>query len=136
MERDREDRSPEDEGIPDIGRPHPLQRETGDEGLLLPGDEPVAVDDPGTTAAEQREGESLEERLEEEAPDVEPGRRRPPGRLREEGWGLTDQEKDQIADEAEDDTDGATAEESAMRVEDDPGGLTDGSDSYVEDTPS
>ena len=133
---DDEDRSPEDEGIPDIGRPHPLQRDTGDEGLLIPGDEPVAVDEPGTTATEQREGESLEERLDEEAPDAEPGVRRPPGRLREQGRGLTDQEKDVIADEAEGDNEGATAEEAAMRIEDDPGGVTGGPDSYVEDTPS
>jgi hypothetical protein len=131
-----EERSPEDEGIPDPGRPHPLQRETGDEGVLVPGDEPEAVEDPGTTAAEQREGVPLDERLDQESPAKEPGVRRRAGRLREEGWGLTDQEKDEIADEASGDTDGASAEEAAMRIEEDPGGTTGGPDSYVEDTPS
>lgn len=135
MDDDRDERSPEDEGIPDPGRPHPLQRDTGDEGLLPPGEEPLVLDDPGTTAAEQRRGAPLEDRLEEETPDREKGHRPRVGRLRERGRGLTDQEKDEIADEAPEDRDGATAEEAAMRVEDEPGGITGGPDSYVEDQP-
>ncbi|WP_329171704.1 DUF5709 domain-containing protein [Streptomyces sp. NBC_01477] len=35
-----------------------------------PPERPYAVDKPGTTAAEQREGENLDERLSEEVPDV------------------------------------------------------------------
>jgi hypothetical protein len=135
MDEDRDERSPEDEGIPDPGRPHPLQRDTGDEGLLLPDDEPRALDETGTTATEQRRGAPLEDRLHQESPDRETGDRRRVGRLRERGRGLTDQEKDEIADEAREDRDGATAEEAAMRVEDEPGGTTGGPDSYVEDQP-
>jgi uncharacterized protein DUF5709 len=135
MGDDRDERRPEDEGIPDPGRPHPLQRDTGDEGLLPPGDEPLVLDDPGTTATEQRRGAPLEDRLDEEAPAKETGDRPGVGRLRERGRGLIDEEKDEIAEEAPEDRDGATAEEAAMRVEDEPGGVTGGPDSYVEDQP-
>jgi Family of unknown function (DUF5709) len=106
-----------------------------DEGVSVPGDEPQGVDDTGTTASEQREGAPLEDRLEEETPDRESGDRPRVGRLRERGRGLTDHEKDEIADEAPEDQDEATAEEAAMRVEDEPGGTTGGPDSYVEDQP-
>jgi hypothetical protein len=135
MDRERDERSLEDRGIPDVGRPHPLQRDTGDEGLLPPGDEPAGVDETGTTATEQREGTPLDERLAEEEPEGRGAGRPRVGRLRERGWGLTDQEKDEVAEEAEDDVDGATAEEAAMRIDDEPGGVTDAPDSYVEDSP-
>ncbi|SHL40545.1 DUF5709 domain-containing protein [Actinacidiphila paucisporea] len=42
-----------------------------DEGYSPP-DRPLAVDEIGTTAAEQRSGESLDERLPRERPDVQP----------------------------------------------------------------
>jgi hypothetical protein len=137
MERDRGPReeSPEDEGIPDIGRPHPGKRDTGDpqEGLVLPRDEPTAVEDHGTTAAEQREGEPLDERLREEERDRERPRRPAVGRLIEEGSGLVDLEKDEVADDAPDDIDGASAEEAAMRIVEEAPGATDHPDSYVEE---
>ena len=127
--------SPEDEGIPDHGGPAPGKEETGDqqEGLLPPGDEPRAAEGFGTTAGEQRERESIDERLAEEAPDREPEKDRGLGRLVEPGSGLSDQEKDEIAEEAEDDRAGLSAEESAMRDEEDPEGLAEGPDRYVED---
>ena len=46
-----DDNSPEQARVPDPEEPS------------LPGDEPLAVDAPGTTAAEQREGETLDEKL-------------------------------------------------------------------------
>jgi hypothetical protein len=127
--------SPEDEGIPDHGGPAPGKQATGDqqEGLLPPGDEPRAAEGFGTTAEEQREGESLDERLNDETPDRNAEEPQHIGRLVEPGSGLTDQEKDEIAEEAEDDRAGLSAEEEAMRDEEEPGGLTGGPDQYVEE---
>lgn len=136
-ERRREpvEASPEDEGIPDHGGPAPGKQATGDqqEGLLPPGDEPRAVEAFGTTADEQREGEPLEERLEDEVPDRNPEEPHHMGRLVEPGSGLTDREKDEVAEEAENDRAGLSAEEEAMREEEEPSGLTDGPDQYVEE---
>ena len=131
--RETEHESPEDEGIPDIGRPHPAKRATGDpqEGLILPGESARAAEDTGVTAEEQREGAPLEERLAEEQPDGEPGQRHDAGRLVDDG-AVLDEEKDLVADEAEGELEGRSAEEAAVRVEDEPGGLTDGPDSYLE----
>ena len=138
MEREPRDgpefESPEDEGIPDIGRPHPAKRATGDpqEGIVVPRDEPRASEDWGTTAAEQREEEPLEDRLREEVPDREPGQRPEAGRLVEEGSGLLDEEKDLVAPDLEEETGGLSAEEAAVRLEESPGGVVDHPDDYVE----
>lgn len=133
----REEDAPEDEGLPDLDPRLPQKEATGDaqEGLMLPRrDHPRGAADFGTTPAEQREGEPLGDRLDEEQPDVEPGGRDEAGRLVEEGRGLTDQEKDEVADDADADTRGKTAEEAAVRVEDDaPGGTSDDRDRYVEE---
>jgi hypothetical protein len=53
------------------------------------------------------------------------------GRLVEEGSGLTDREKDEVAEEADNDRAGFTAEEAAMREDEEPGGVTGGPDQYV-----
>ena len=142
MERDPNEtsahESAEAEGIPDIGRPHPLKRDTGDpqEGLMVPPrDEARAAEDHGVTAEEQREGLPLDDRLAEEVPDTEPGARETPGRLREEGFGFVDDEKDLVGEAAEDEVEDLTAEEAAVRVEETPGGLVGGPDSYLEDDP-
>ena len=131
---DPEYTSPEDEGIPEEDRPHPRKVSTGDpqEGLLLPGDRPRG-DDWGNTAEEQREGEPLDRRRTRERPEGESGSRPDAGRLREEGFGLADHEKDEVATEAPDDTSGRSAEEAAVRVDRDPRGATDGRDRYVEE---
>ncbi len=126
--------SPEDEGIPDHGGPAPGKEETGDpqEGLLPPSDEPRAAEDFGTTAEEQRAGESLDDKLAEEVPERSPDTRPEFGRLVEPGSGLGDEEKDEVAEEAEDDRAGVSAEEAAVRDEEEPGGSTGGPDRYVE----
>ncbi len=50
----------------------------------------------------------------------------------EDGRGLTDEEKDEVADRAGDDTQGMTAEEAAVRIEDEaPGGTADEDDRSV-----
>jgi hypothetical protein len=127
--------SPEEEGIPEHGGPAPGKRETGDqqEGLLPPGDEPRGAEGFGTTAREQRERESLDQKLAEEASDVEPGKRPGSGRLVEPGSGVSDEEENEVAEEADDDRSGLSAEEAAMRDEEEPGGLTGGPDRYVEE---
>jgi hypothetical protein len=120
----------EQEGEPDHGG-----RTSGDpdERTIPPGEEPRASESPGTTAAEQREGRDLDRRLEEEEPEAGRGPRERARRLREQGSGLADQEKDLVADEAEA-ISGPTAEEDAVRVEEDqaPGG-SEGPDRYNED---
>ncbi len=98
----------------------------------------------GTTLAEQRQGESLEQLLAEEEPDIDPyadGRdddedeltRRGyeqderAGRLlaEDEGFG-EDDEPDLVARDAGVDAGGAGAEEAAIHVVDDPDGAGDG----------
>lgn len=116
----------EDQGIPDLQDGYPEQEWAEDpQQAPVPGDEPMAVDDYGTTAEEQREGESLDGRLRREEPDVgaagageEPRRS---GRLVQEDEGVRDDtESEEIAQDVGPDTGGFTAEESAMRVEDEP----------------
>jgi len=100
----------------------------------------------GTTVAEQRAGESLDERLAEEEPDVDPyaedgddedeltrrgyGRQPRAGRLvaRDEGFGADD-EADVVARDVGVDAGGASAEEAAVHLiddGDDPDGVGDG----------
>jgi hypothetical protein len=125
---------PEDEGIPDLDQALPQKEETGDpqEGLVVPRDEPRAVEENGTTAEEQREGESLDERLAREEDEDGPGSRESAGTLAEEGSGLTDVEKDEVGEQAEA-AEGRSAEEEALRVEPEAPGGTDRPDSYVEE---
>jgi hypothetical protein len=117
----------EDEGIPDLQDGHPEQNWAEDpQRAPLPGDEPVALDDYGTTAEEQRTGESLEGRVRREEPEPsvsgavdEPPRRA--GRLVEVDEGARpDTEKDAVADDIGPDAGGFSAEEDAVRVEEDP----------------
>lgn len=102
-----------------------------------PPERPYAVNKPGTTAAEQREGESLDERLDEEEPDVggQPGEGgedpeadagtagdRRSGRLVAPGQGMERPARDGVAavDVGVDDA-SASAEEAAVHQVDDPG---------------
>jgi hypothetical protein len=99
----------------------------------------------GTTAAEQREGETLDQRLAEEVPDIDAdddsdedededelsrrGYEREPraGRLFAEDEGLgPDEEPDAVAFDAGVDSGAASAEEAAMHIVDDPNGSGDG----------
>lgn len=74
MSRNMPERDPhsrfEDEGIPDLQSGTPGQQWAVDpEEEPLPGDRPIAVDDFGTTAEEQIEGEPLAGRLAREVPE-------------------------------------------------------------------
>ena len=114
----------EDEGIPDHGG-----RPSGDpdERSVAPADEPQAD---GTTAEEQREAPSLEERLEAETP--EDTRRRRERELAETTTGPLDDEKDLVAEETEEAA-GTTAEEQAVRIDDEAPGGTSEPDHYVDE---
>jgi hypothetical protein len=66
---------PEDEGIPEVAQDDsPTMMSSEDpEFAPMPGEDPGAVTDFGTTAFEQSEGESLSGRLGREQPDEQPG---------------------------------------------------------------
>ena len=99
-----------------------------------PDDETRAAEDDGVTAREQRDGEPLDDRLVEEEPDDEDLGRRQAGRLIEEHEGLEDDEKDEVAEEAPEDTEGLSAEEAAVRIDPDARGGSDlPEDKYVEE---
>jgi Family of unknown function (DUF5709) len=112
----------EEQGIPDLQDGYPEQGWAEDpQQAPVPGDEPVAVDDFGTTVEEQREGEPLEGRLRREQPDRSPGEEPPPraGRLVQDDEGVRDDtESDEVATDVGADAGGFSAEEAAVRVED------------------
>ena len=128
----------EAEGIPDPGFSDPSQLIAGDtEATIEPAhDTGIAVDEFGTTAAEQRDGESLDGRVAREEPDVlaavdqvadeSAGADTPfderagqgVGRLVEADEGArTDTEADLVAGVVGTDLGGYSAEESAMHLE-------------------
>ena len=116
----------------------PSKRITGDpqDDMVVPGDRPMAVEDYGTTVAEEREGESIDRRLGREQPDLtshadsdadeseqadqpypeDPDER--VGRIVEADEGVReDDESDAVALDVGTDQGGFTAEERAMHVE-------------------
>lgn len=126
----------EDEGIPDMQDGTPGQQWSVDpQQQPVPGDQPMAVDDYGTTVDEQIQGEPLSDKLAREVPDEQPvegeaaaqpeepsgqfwDEPRPAGRLVSPDEGAREVEEPQeIADEVGPDAGGYSAEESAMRVE-------------------
>lgn len=113
----------EDQGIPDLQDGYPAQERAEDpQQAPVPGDEPMAVDDYGTTAEEQREGESLDDRLRREEPEAGlsggDGTPRTAGRLVQQDEGVRDDtESEEIAEDVGPDTGGFSAEESAIRVD-------------------
>lgn len=109
--------SPEEEGIPDLEESLPAKRRTGDaqEGEMLPGEKPKGAEQHGTTAAEQREGLSQDERLAQEQPDRPPsGSEDDVGRLVEPTERGIDREPQEVAEESGDD-EAPSAEEDAVR---------------------
>jgi hypothetical protein len=112
----------EDQGIPDLQDGFPEQEWAEDpQRAPVPGDEPMAVDDYGTTAEERREGESLDGRLRREEPETGTPETDPAlaGRLVQPDEGVRDDtESEETATDVGPDTGGFTAEESAVHVED------------------
>lgn len=128
----------EAEGVPDPGYADPGQLESGDTEAVTepPHDTALAVDEFGTTAREQHDGESLTGRIAREEPDVLAAADAPAdesagadtpfderagqgvGRLVEPDEGARgDTEADLVATDVGTDLGGYTAEESAMHVE-------------------
>ena len=128
----------EAEGIPDPGFAEAGQLEAGDTEATTepPRDVAFAVDDFGTTAAEQHDGEPLDGRLAREEPDVlaavdlpadesatadtpfAEGAGQGIGRLVDpDQGGTSDTEKDLIGTDVGTDLGGYSAEESAMHLE-------------------
>ena len=128
----------EAEGIPDSGETSTAQEASGDDlyGAEPPHDTQVAVDDFGTTAGEQHDGESMDSRVAREEPDVlaqvdldadeSEGADTPfderagqgVGRIVEPDEGARgDDEADMVGTDVGTDLGGYTAEESAMHVE-------------------
>ncbi len=128
----------EAEGIPDPGFSDPSQVVAGDTEATIepPHDTAIAVDEWGTTAAEQAEGEPLDARLAREEDDVLAAVDQPAdetegadtpfderagqgvGRLVEADEGArSDTEADMVAGDVGTDLGGYSAEESAMHLE-------------------
>lgn len=128
----------EAEGIPDSGDTSTTQESTGDAeyGMEPPHDTVLAVDDFGTTAEEEHDGEPLDARLTREEPDVlasadldadeSEGSDTPfderagqgVGRIVEPDEGARgDTEADLVAEDVGTDLGGYSAEESAMHLE-------------------
>jgi hypothetical protein len=91
------------------------------DGEVPPGDRPKGVDEFGTTAQEERQGEPLADRVKREQPDVERGAREDVGRLVEPDGGMIDVDREPAAIAMETEDDGAlSAEEAAMHITDSP----------------
>lgn len=119
------------EGIPDLETPI-----NQDEGLVPPGDQPMAADEFGVTAREERAEEPLADRVTREVPDVSPddidlrdaertydelesgeGRLIDPG---DEDVDVIDDEKDTIGTLVGEDEGALSAEEAALHITDTP----------------
>ena len=124
-EQGRDPASPlEDEGIPDLQDGTPEQQWASDpQQAAVPGDEPMALDDYGTTADEQYESESLEGRLAREEAEPgedagETGEGGGPVRVVELSQGAApDTEAEMIAEEVGPDGGGYAPEERAVHIE-------------------
>ncbi len=105
------------EGIPDHVDPTP------DDGFIVPGDEPRAALDYGTTAREAAVDEPLADRVRREQPESRPGSGGPAaaGRLEEPTANAGSPDKDVTGEQAGDDL-GLSAEEEAVRLGSEPGG--------------
>jgi hypothetical protein len=136
MERDEEkpDRYPESTydddalGVPDYGPSDP-PREAIPDVQMPPGERPRGSDAWGTTAAEQRAGRSLDDRLSAEVPDRPDQDGDEAVRLVDDGE--PDDTPELIATGDEEDLDDASAEEAAVHERRDAPGATTAPDSYV-----
>lgn len=119
------------EGIPDLEPPI-----NQDEGIIAPGDQPIAADEFGVTAAEARAEEPIAERVTREVADTSPDDLDVDAILDEDGIGdaldgrlvepgsedvdVLDDEKDVVGTLVGEDDGALTAEESAMHITDAP----------------
>lgn len=132
----------EEEGIPEledqpVGKV--LSGETP-EGVVPPRDYPLGAEEFGTTQAEDAMGESLAQRVAREVPDRPVGEGLDDedeplaGRLVQPDLGVVDvDDTPEEVGEAVPDAAGLSAEEEAMHVEREPGGLGGGWPGYLQD---
>ena len=132
---DLEDSELEDDGTLDAS--DTLEGDPGDDPLdqgIVPPDRWSAGEGFGTTLAEERAGESLDQLLAEEEPEPDPygepddelEAEPRSGRLVAEDEGVhPDAESDLVAHDVGIDAGAATAEEAAVHTTDEPGGATD-----------
>jgi hypothetical protein len=91
------------------------------EGAFPPGDEPIGVEEWGTTAREEQADEPLAQRVLREEPDYEPGDDGVVGRLVQPDGGMVDFDREGTEIATMTDDDGAlSAEEAAMHITDSP----------------
>jgi hypothetical protein len=119
------ERTLDEEGMPDLDGPLANKAATGDgqDGLIPPNDRPRASVDFGTTAAEQRHGESLDQRVAREVPEGIPPERDPMQLVDREDSAADglDEEAELIADRFDADPGELLApEEQAMHLEPEP----------------
>ncbi|EKX66391.1 hypothetical protein Sipo8835_40120 [Streptomyces ipomoeae] len=113
---------PEDEGMPDLQDGTPEQQWSSDpQQLPVAGDEPTIAEVRDTTVNEVIERESLDERLADEEPEIDPGAEpgepeAPAGLLYDEPD--PDLPRDQDVYSQEGATSGLSAEEAAVRIRD------------------
>ena len=137
-ERERT-RTLDEEGIPDLQGPLPEKEATGDpqEGGAPPSEVPASLDY-GTTAREEHDREPLDRRLTRELPDVgdpsdDAGDHGGVILVEEDEGAATDDDPDMAARGADPGLEGLSAEEAAIRVEDEaPGATTDDDPGYVD----
>jgi hypothetical protein len=132
------DLSPDYQGIPETvdGPPPGVPGDNADDAFPLPGDSPqVALG--RTTSAEEREGETLDERLLQEQPDVVHAGPEDTGKLMspESGVDELDETAEEVAFQAAEPGTARTAEEDAVHVISDQEVMSPGSpgDGYLND---
>jgi hypothetical protein len=109
------------------------------EGVVPPRDYPLGAEEFGTTPAEDAMGESLAQRVAREVPDVpageglDDGDEPLAGRLVQPDLGGDVDDTPEEVGDAVPDVGGLSAEEEAMHVEREPGGLGGGWPGYVQD---
>jgi hypothetical protein len=132
----------EEEGIPELEEQPVGKVLSGEtpEGVVPPRDYPLGAEEFGTTPAEDAVGESLAQRVAREVPDrpvgegLEDQDESLAGRLVQPDLGVVDlDETPEEVGEAAPDVGGLSAEEEAMHVERDPGGLGGGWPGYLQD---
>jgi hypothetical protein len=134
----------EEEGIPELEEQPVGKILSGEtpEGLVPPRDYPLGAEEFGTTASEEARGETIAQRAAREVPDRPVGEGLDDdddeealgGRLVQPDFGVVDADRTpEEVGEAVPDLGGLSAEEEAMRVEREPGGMGGGLPGYLQD---
>ena len=114
----------------DVDGTEDLEEDPGEEleAMIEQADHPFATESFGTTAAEQEEGESLDQRLREEWPDKAPLDRQ----LAIEDFDAPDEEKEMVGQASVEHDHFVAPEEAAMSVRDNAPGAVDHPDDDAE----